>query len=170
MDDKELLSGYIELWKQTVAVQMHFNDIELRIRSLGLTVLTFVLGGAAVAVRDKAAITIFHQHIHLAAVVLLAGLIMWGAFFFMDGVWYHRLLIGAVRHGEAVEQEISAYLPAAGLTKQISVSSPYSISVGLGAVKWRPTIHSSKKLGIYYGTVGSILAGLTLVTWVGVPG
>ena len=37
---------YIDIWKQTVAVQMHFNDIEWRIRGLALTVATFAIGAA----------------------------------------------------------------------------------------------------------------------------
>ncbi|WP_344067846.1 hypothetical protein [Nostocoides vanveenii] len=43
---------YIEMWKQSVEVQMHFNDIEWRIRGLALTVATFALGAAGVAAKD----------------------------------------------------------------------------------------------------------------------
>src|SRR5450631_686527 len=35
---------YIDMWKLSVEVQMHFNDIEWRIRGLALTVATFALG------------------------------------------------------------------------------------------------------------------------------
>lgn len=41
MDDDDRVRHYIELWKQTVAVQQHFNDLEWRIRQLALTALTF---------------------------------------------------------------------------------------------------------------------------------
>ncbi len=49
--DQEI-GHYIDMWKQAVEVQMHFNDIEWRIRGLALTVATFALGAAGVAAKD----------------------------------------------------------------------------------------------------------------------
>ena len=52
MNDDEKVGHYIEIWKQTVTVQQHFNDIEWRIRGLALTAATFALGAAAIAAKD----------------------------------------------------------------------------------------------------------------------
>ena len=131
-DDK--VPFYLDMWKQTVTVQQHFNDIEWRIRGLALTVLTFALGAAAVASKDSTAIHVFDWTLPLAAAVLWAGLVLWSAFYFVDQIWYHRLLLGAVKHGEALEQQLQLLgLWAAGLTQAISASSPYQIRIGVGA-------------------------------------
>lgn len=124
MDDKDKVGFYVEMWKQAIDVQKHFNDIELRVRSLALTLLTFALGGATLAVKDGRATKIFGVDLQLGAIVLAAGLISWMAFYFMDQVWYHRLLIGAVKHAERIETILSADFPGVGLTQ--TISEPFS--------------------------------------------
>ena len=37
------LSHYVDMWKQSVETQQHFNTIEWQIRGLALTVATFAL-------------------------------------------------------------------------------------------------------------------------------
>lgn len=152
MTEEEQVPHYLEMWKQTIAVQQHFNDIEWRIRSLALTALTFALGAAALAAREKAAIQIFGWQVQLSFTILLLGLFLWIAFYFVDQIWYHRLLIGAVKHGEALEEVLRENLPAAGLTTQISKSSPYQFSVGFGRFnhQFKKTMHSSAKMRTFY--------------------
>ncbi len=152
MEDSET-GHYVELWKQTIAVQQHFNDICWRIRGLALTAMTFALGAAAVAVQEKVVIRIFGLAIELGAVVLVLGTLLWCAFFFVDRAWYHQLLKGAVGHGQELENELRKKLPVAGLTLQISKSSP----TRFGQWKWREkrggrpvVLHSTGKLLIFY--------------------
>src|SRR5947207_128781 len=90
MDDKKVI---IEAWKQTVAVQMHFNDLALRIRSFALTIVAAIL--AASGLGQGCA----------NALVLAAPLVIWPAFYLMDRFWYHPLLVGAVFHGMAIEAQ-----------------------------------------------------------------
>lgn len=146
MDDEEALKSYIEMWKQTIAVQQHFNDIEWRIRQLALTALTAALGAAAVAAKDHTAVSLFGYRFQLSSTLLVFGLVLWLAFYFVDQVWYHRLLIGAVKHGEALENVIGTHLPEAGLTKAISKASPYVVRLGKKSID----IHSSLKLRLFY--------------------
>lgn len=152
MEDDAKISHYIEMWKQTVAVQQHFNDIGWRIRSLALTALTFALGAAALAAREKATVEVFGWQIQLSFLVLVLGLFLWLSFYFVDQIWYHRLLIGAVKHGEVLEIALRAELPQAGLTLQISESSPYYFNLGVGRFKYRvkKPIHSSTKMRAFY--------------------
>lgn len=159
----ELSSRYIELWKQTVEVQQHFNDLEWRIRGLALTAATFALGASAVAAKDG---TKFHG-VSLGAGVLIAGLILWFGFYFVDRYWYHPLLIGSVKHGEELEYELRTYLPKAGLTKAISAASHIKPPKGLGWVAKKnddKTLHSEEKLRVFYwiGAVTLILTALFL--------
>lgn len=165
---------YLELWKQTVTVQQHFNDLEWRIRGLALTALTFALGAAAVAAKDGTRVG--GGAFLLATALLIVGLVLWCAFWIVDQVWYHPLLIGSVRHGEALETELRAYAPAAGLTGTITRSSPwrprlYLRSKGDGWA-WRPVgpaLHSSGKMRIFYGlgTVTLLASAVLLQLTVG---
>lgn len=104
MNDEEQARLYVEMWKQTIEVQKHFNDIELRIRGLALTVLTFTLGGASLALRDGTTVRLGALELQLSSLVLLIGAVIWLTFYFVDQIWYHRLLLGAVVHGETLER------------------------------------------------------------------
>ncbi|WP_224401814.1 hypothetical protein [Pseudonocardia sp. ICBG1034] len=150
---EETTKAYIEVWKQTVAVQQHFNDIEWRIRQLALTAITFALGAAAVAAKDRTAVNAFGINIQLATLILLFGFALWMSFYFVDQVWYHRLLLGAVKHGEAIEEEIQKFLPSVSLTQTISRSSPYTFGIGSKTI----CIHSRIKLRIFYVIGGLVL-------------
>lgn len=152
----EQIPHYLEMWKQAISVQQHFNDIGWRIRGLALTALTFALGAAAVAAREKSTIQIFGWHIQLSSCISILGLILWFSFYFVDQVWYHRLLRGAVKHGEALEEALRSKLPEAGLTKAISESSPYTANLKVASF----TIHSSAKMRIFYW-----IGGLTLIVF-----
>jgi hypothetical protein len=96
---KERLTGALDAWKKTVDVQQHFNDIELRIRNLGITVLGAVFSVAGLILKDAREST-------LPAWIVGAGLVLCGGFYFMDFGWYHRLLRGSVKTGEALEEFI----------------------------------------------------------------
>ncbi len=169
MTEDEQVKLYIEMWKQTIEVQKHFNDIELRIRGLALTVLTFVLGGASLAVRDGTTVRLWGVNFHLGSLILFSGTVLWLTFYFVDGIWYHRLLIGSVIHGEKLEAQIRKTLPEAGLTKQISASSPYLFKVPLPGhrILWQHEIHSPEKLRFFYFVVTAILVVSGIVIQLG---
>src|ERR1019366_5191697 len=45
-------AAIVEIWKKTIDVQQHFNDLGMKVRNFGLTLLVGVLGGTALAVKD----------------------------------------------------------------------------------------------------------------------
>ena len=144
----------VEAWKKTVEVQQHFNEIEMKIRNYAITVLVAVLGAVAFAVKEGLPA--------LAGVFLCFGAVGVLLFFFMDLAWYHRLLMGAVRHGVKIEQDHANDLPELGLTTAIGRASP------LKAGKYE--IHSTQKLvGFYVGLVLAMVIGGGLVCCL-VPG
>ena len=157
MEDSHI-PHYLEMWKQAIAVQQHFNDISWRIRGLALTALTAALGAAAVAAREKSTIEPFGWHIQFSTALLVLGFILWFSFYFVDQVWYHRLLVGAVKHGEALEVALQEKLPAAGLTQSISLNSPYTINFRVGPWRHPVAIHSAAKMRIFY-----LIGGITLL-------
>jgi hypothetical protein len=159
----------VEVWKHTVSVQQHFNDICWRIRGLALTALTFALGGAALAARQPVELGGWLQ---LSSVIALGGLVLWSAFSYLDQRYYHRLLKGAVDQGRAVEKELAQLLPAVRLTEAISAASatpalpllrlPWSRGFrppkpNAPAPRSRREIHSTEKLANFYGAVKYLL-------------
>lgn len=149
---------YIDMWKQSVEVQMHFNDIEWRIRGLALTVATFALGAAGVAAKDGTRVGWFS----LGALVIMIGLLLWYAFYFVDRVWYHPLLKASVAHGTKIEDEIKKSLPAAGMTASITAGSAYQTNGIVQVLSRRKRMHSDDKL-VWFYKIGAIALGLAAV-------
>lgn len=156
----EQVGHYIEMWKQAVQVQQHFNDIEWRIRGLALTVATFALGAAGVAAKDGTRVGWFS----LGALVILIGLLLWYAFYFVDHVWYHPLLKAAVSQGTRIENEIKKVLPQAGMTASITAGSVQPTGRLVGFLSRRKTMHSDDKLVWFYkiGAAALIIAAAAL--------
>jgi hypothetical protein len=154
LDEENHAKLLVELWKQTVAVQQHFNDLCWRIRGLALTALTFTLGAAALAAREPVDVALFGADLRLSVIIIGAGFVLWRAFYYVDRRWYHQLLKGAVKHGEDLERELRTLVPAAGLTTAISDASPYDGRSWRGQ---RQPIKSTKKLQRFYGVVSLLL-------------
>jgi len=163
MTDDEIASHYIELWKKTVEVQQHFNELEWKIRGLALTAATFALGASGLAARNG----IDYHGFSVGTFVLFLGLILWYGFYFVDRYWYHPLLIGSVKHGELLEQKLHDWLPEAGLTKAISDESPVKRPKLVFWAKLDQSdklLHSTNKLKAFYqiGAIALVLAALGL--------
>jgi len=154
------LGHYIDMWKQSVDVQMHFNDIEWRIRGLALTVATFALGAAGVAAKDGTRVL----GVSLGSLVIAIGLLLWYAFYFVDRVWYHPLLKASVAHGTVIEDEIKKSLPQAGMTATITARSEYHTSGLVRRLSRKQVMHSDDKLVWFYkiGAVALALAAIAL--------
>jgi hypothetical protein len=155
---------YIEIWKHTVDTQMHFNDIEWRIRGLALTVATFALGAAGVAAKDGSTVGWFS----LGSLVLVIGLLLWYAFYFVDRVWYHPLLKGAVDKGTEIEEEIKKSLPRVGMTATITDRSRYETGRIVRVLSRKKVMRSDDKLVWFYRVGAVALAAAALALQVGV--
>jgi hypothetical protein len=159
MTEKERATLYVEMWKQTVTVQQHFNDIEWRIRGLALTAATFSVGAAGLAVNN--------DHPFPAGVILGVGLVLWYAFYFVDRYWYHPLLVASVKQGHQVEAKIEECgLPDAALTKAISAGSPIDRPTVIRAltrtVNKDTRLRSEGKLMWFYGIGAAALGAATV--------
>lgn len=153
LTDADKLNAHMTAWTTTIDVQKHFNDIELKIRNYAITVLVALLGAAAVALREGSRVEFLEVETSLATLLVGAALIAWVMFYFMDRIWYHQLLSGAVQHGAALERLLEPDLPGIGLTAQIGESSPYKL---FRLIK----LHSRHKMAVFYGVVGAVLVVL----------
>lgn len=145
-------NAHLKLWEKSVDVQMHFNDLGWRIRALALTALSFTFAATGVAYASTDSINFLWRETTPAAFVPLLGLLLWFAFWFMDLHWFHRLLYGSVIDGTRLEKLLAANGVAAGLGRHIGDESPMKFW-------WQRTkMHSAKKLGAFYGSIGVALA------------
>ncbi|OAB87818.1 hypothetical protein AWH69_07210 [Janibacter melonis] len=160
LSDAERVGHYIEMWKQATQVNQHFNDIEWRIRGLALTVATFSIGAAGVAAREGA--TAFG--VSVGSLLLVVGLLLWYAFYFVDLAWYHQLLRASVSQTEKIEQEIIKVLPLGGHATAITAGSAYRPNGLVRFLSRRESMRSSDKLMWFYrvGALALILVAIGL--------
>jgi hypothetical protein len=160
----EHLALVVDIWKHGVGVQMHFNDMGMKIRTLYFTILAAAMGLIGV-VQGKIVIIEYPLiHIHLVLFVLLAIIPISMLFYFLDAHWYHRLLLGAVEHCGNIEKNYKDELPEIQLGTLISAKSPVKFE---GVWRWIfwfikderfrdpkiSNIHSDAKIEVLYKTV-----------------
>ena len=139
-----LAPGQIEIWKKIVDVQQHFNDLELRIRNFALIVTGAFLGLGGYAIKDGGIINAFGWEVSIAGLIVVSAIFPLLAFYFMDRLWYHRLLDGSVQAGIEAETALKEMGYKVDLGSQISAKSPFTLWV-LGT-----QIHSKTKMDIFY--------------------
>ena len=104
----------VHRWRAALDTQMHFNDMLIRTRAAGLSIVVAVFGGAALAVEK------LPQHValflgidvHLAAIVMFFGLLLLFSLFVLDYFYYYRMLLAAVERTEQIEAHSQIPPPA----------------------------------------------------------
>lgn len=134
----------IEIWKNIVNVQMHFNEIEMKIRQLTLTLFTFLVAGIGYTIKESAFIMFFGCMIPLGVVIGVFGSLVIYGLYLMDRHWYHRLLHGAVGPAVSAEASLKQTYPEMNLSTSIKETSPSKIFFGL------LNLHSDGKLRFFY--------------------
>ncbi len=143
----ELLKLGVETWKKTIEVQQHFNDLGLRIRNFAT--LSLVATISAIGVTGKAEfkpVIISGIEVPLVVIAIVGGIIAWVGFWILD-LWYHTLLIKAVKHGMAIENTLAISIPTIKLTNTISET---------------PKVISYVAICAFYGVT---LACLIIIAW-----
>jgi hypothetical protein len=146
---EEKIENVIKIWEKTIDVQQHFNDIEMKTRNAAVTVMAALLGATGFVLKEHLVVSIWRIHLPIATLLIMTTLLSWCAFYVMDRHWYHRLLIGAVKHGEKIENSVKGNITQIDLTKSISAASPAKI--------FGFEVNSSRKLDLFYRIVACIL-------------
>ena len=123
----ERLAIVVDVWKRTVDVQMHFNDIEMKVRSLYFTILAASFALIGVVQGKWIEVPDVNASISVTLLVVFALIPVSALFYFMDRHWYHRLLQGAVAQSACIESQYSAVLPEIQLGAKISEASPVKL-------------------------------------------
>jgi hypothetical protein len=125
--DSDAQKNLIEVWKTIVGVQMHFNDIEMRIRSIFITLVLALCASVGFLTDKKPAVALGSLTIFFVAFVPLLGVVATYLFYFIDRHWYHRLLVGAVKHAIQIEKTHAATMPELSLSDAIGRESPVPV-------------------------------------------
>jgi hypothetical protein len=126
LDDKfgsERLRGRVEYWKQIASIQIHFNDLCIRTRWLGLTAIATLVAAAAIAEKENIRFSLpCDWSIGLPSVLMLISLILLLALWFLDINYYYKMLIASVEYAERFEKQVMSDLQVNndGITSYIS--------------------------------------------------
>jgi hypothetical protein len=119
---------HLAIWAKAVDTQMHFNEMSVKSRQLGLTFVAAALGVAIVLLSRGDDFALFVSigtwtvQVHIAVILLVAAAIALIAVRGLDLGVYHRMLRGAVTFGEDFEENYmkSMYGLDKGMTQAIS--------------------------------------------------
>jgi len=125
---------YIAIWAKAVETQMHFNEMSVKSRQLGLTFVAAALGVAVVLLtrhEDFAFPVVdfgfFAFQLHVGVVLVFGAYLALAAVRGLDLNVYHKMLRGAVTFGEDFEENYmkQVFDLKKGMTQAISHYSRY---------------------------------------------
>lgn len=122
---------YVDIWKTAVETQMHFNEMSVKSRQLGLTFVAAALGVALVLLTHKEDFFIDITdtiRLHVSVILVLGAAFAIHAVKGLDLNVYHKMLRGAVTFGEDFEENYMKKIfdLEKGMTQSISHYSRFS--------------------------------------------
>lgn len=155
--DKEYIGFLLDVWKKTVDVQMHFNQLSLQVRNFLITLFGGVLTAFYLFLKDG-------KYVDSIGLMFIAIPVL-VAMYIMDYLWYHRFLISSVRHANKIEDELKSIMPNIDLGNTIRHESAIQFRkywLGKIILKSKITKHeaigSRGRLKLYYILLFSALA------------
>jgi hypothetical protein len=183
----------VEIWKQAVDTQKHFNDMCVKSRQLGLTFVGASLGAAlylfirstpaggeaeAAATHSVSAYSFFvYGHLivlHVSLVIIIVAAAAVYAVRHLDLGVYHQMLRGAVTFGEDLEEKHLKHIVGLqkGMTQSISHFSRHSDAAAEsgadGAYRYtgNDRRNAGEKLRVFYNIIFGLLALLAVLIFV----
>ena len=145
----------LSLYMSSIDVMKHFNDLQLKVRSMGLTLLTAFLALSSFTIDKDVHIVIFCRDVSVTFLIFtLSTFILFGTWF-LDKFVYQRLLKGTVSHAYGIEKKYMDRIPELNMSISIGEASKVKF---LGV-----NLDSNKKINIFYGVILSILLILSIV-------
>ena len=152
--DNEL---YVAIWNKAVETQMHFNEMSVKSRQLGLTFVAAALGIGIVLLSRGEDFSLFFQvcgvvvTLHIAVPIVAGAILALRAVRELDLNVYHKMLRGAVTFGEDFEREYmkKVFELDKGMTQAISHFSRYEDAMVSVADSGRYRYGGEKKVTAY---------------------
>lgn len=120
----------LEIWKRSIDAQMHFAELSIKMRQIGLTLAGATIALAIVLYRTEAAysfdIPFTYLSLPVGTILTLGAAGILFAAKRIDVDVYHKMLRGAVRFNELYEETMDSEVGwRSGLTEAISAYSRY---------------------------------------------
>jgi len=157
-----------EIWEKAIDTQMHFNEMSVRSRQLGLSFVVAALGVVAVLLsKDDARISGWGYSTHVAGPILILAAFGLYSVKRLDLGVYHRMLRGAVAFNE--DLELSSMRPnlmktKLGLTQAISLYSRYPDADYPGKGPKRQSAETRVQI-FYWSTIAVLISLGVLISW-----
>lgn len=144
----------IEIWSKSIETQMHFNEMQVKSRQLGLTFVTAALGIGIILLSNgndfsfQINIWEYELNIHVSVLLTAGAMLALQAVKLLDLGVYHFMLRGAVTFGEDFEKNclIPMINLEKGMTSSISHFSRLSDARAIVGENGRYTYHGVKKV------------------------
>ena len=106
LEDRNQLA-FVQRWRAVIDTQMHFNDMLMRTRSIGLSMVIAVYGAAIVSAGQfpDSSVTFVELRLHVAVGIFAVGMLLLLSLFLLDRFYYYRMLLAVVEHTEEIERE-----------------------------------------------------------------
>ncbi len=175
------LEDAITIWEKAVDTQMHFNEMSVKSRQLGLTFVAAALG-VAIFLFTRSDTNLFVEKtiggtalkFHVATLIIIAAAVaVWGVRI-LDMHVYHKMLRGAVAFGEDLEetQIKSALGLLKGMTQAVSHFSRFAdanvVRGGDGKYIYSGSEKKTalQKIGQFYNfVIGALIASALFLFW-----
>jgi len=97
-EEMENIDLILKEYEIVVRTQMHFNELIIKARSLGISVVTVIYGAAAYSISAIPDVFMF-SHLHPSFFIVLSGISLAAVLFLLDYFYYYKMLLGAVIKG-----------------------------------------------------------------------
>lgn len=95
----------LEEWKTVIQTQMHFNDMLMKMRTTGVSIVLAVFGAAAYSLQYERLFLTFNDYsVHASVFIIAFGLGMLAGVFCLDYFYYYKMLLGAVNRGYEIDK------------------------------------------------------------------
>lgn len=174
LSDEERKS-IVEIWSKVVDTQMHFNEMCVKSRQLGLTFVAGALGVGIVLLGRGGdfSIPVFSVDVHVSVLIVLAAAAALYAVRILDLNVYHKMLRGAVSFGEDFEENYmkQIFQLEKGMTQAISHFSRFSdAKVEASATRYKYVgsckVSAEEKIRAFYRNTVIILILAALLLFV----
>jgi hypothetical protein len=178
-DPEESLKLRKEIWEKAVDTQMHFNEMSVKSRQLGLSFVVAALGLAVVLLAPKQGFVVqipipFTDYVigtHVSAIIVLIAAAGLYAVKQLDLGVYHRMLRGAVAFGEEIERQVlrdELMKTPMGMTEFISLYSRHrkveKKAVGAETIySGKGAVTAEDKITKFYRLIIGVLLGIAIV-------
>jgi len=149
----------MEIWEKAIDTQMHFNEMSVRTRQLGLSFVVAALGVVVVLLTNQEArLELRGVSSHVAGPILVLVAVGLYAVRTLDLGVYHRMLRGAVAFNESFESKHFKnrimQVPS-GLTETVSLYSRYPDAKNTGDKGKKQT--AEQRVSSFYWTSIAVL-------------